>query len=74
MSGPQAGQFGYGRRGFARVSRGVPDDQLERSPGDPASVIDVGGGQLESGEHDHWMFRGADAHLEYYDGEVPPTH
>ena len=25
-------------------------------------------------EHDHWRFRGADAQLEYYDGEVPPTH
>jgi uncharacterized cupin superfamily protein len=23
---------------------------------------------------DKWMFRGADAHLEYYDGELPPTH
>ena len=25
-------------------------------------------------ERDRWRFRGADAHLEYYDGEVPPTH
>ncbi len=25
-------------------------------------------------ERDKWMFRGADAHLDYYDGEVPPTH
>ena len=23
-------------------------------------------------EHDHWMFRGAEAQLEYYDGELPP--
>jgi uncharacterized cupin superfamily protein len=31
-------------------------------------------GVWTGGEHDHWMFRGADAHLDYYDGEVPPTH
>jgi uncharacterized cupin superfamily protein len=25
-------------------------------------------------QRDKWMFRGAEAHLDYYDGEVPPTH
>lgn len=30
---------------------------------------------LWTGEkHDQWMFRSADAHVEYYEGEVPPTH
>lgn len=31
----QAGQFVHGRRGPLRISRGVPDHQLERSPDDP---------------------------------------
>jgi uncharacterized cupin superfamily protein len=31
-------------------------------------------GVWTGGEHDHWMFRGAGAHLDYYDGEVPPRH
>ena len=25
-------------------------------------------------ERDHWRFRGAEGHIEYYDREVPPTH
>jgi uncharacterized cupin superfamily protein len=25
-------------------------------------------------EHDHWMLRGAEAKLEYFDGELPPSH
>jgi len=25
-------------------------------------------------KRDQWMFRGADGHLEYYDGELPPKH
>ena len=25
-------------------------------------------------KRDQWMFRGADSHLEYYDGELPPKH
>lgn len=31
-------------------------------------------GVWTSEERDKWMFRGAQAHLEYYDGELPPTH
>jgi hypothetical protein len=46
----QAGQFVYGRRGPLRISLGVPDHQLERSSGDPAFVIDVANGRLESSE------------------------
>ena len=46
----QAGQLIHGRRGPLRIGRGVPDHQLERSSVDPAGVIDVANGQLESGE------------------------
>ena len=46
----QASQFIDGRRGPLRIGRGVPDHQLERSPGDPAGVVDVADGQLEPGE------------------------
>lgn len=31
-------------------------------------------GVWTSDKRDSWMFRGAAAHLDYYDGEVPPTH
>lgn len=31
-------------------------------------------GVWSGSEHDHWMFRGAEAHLDYYDGELPPKH
>lgn len=31
-------------------------------------------GVWTSDERDNWMFRGADAHLQYYDGELPPHH
>jgi len=40
----QASQFIYGCRGFVRISRGVSDDQLEWSSGDPAHVIDFANG------------------------------
>jgi hypothetical protein len=46
----QASQFIYGRRGLLWISRGVSDQQLESSSADPAGVIDVANGQLESGE------------------------
>ncbi len=46
----QASQFIYGRRGPLRISRGVSDHQLEWSSADPAGVIDLANGQLESGE------------------------
>ena len=47
----QASQFIYRRRSPLWISRGVSDHQLESSPGDPAGVIDVADGQLESGEY-----------------------
>ena len=31
-------------------------------------------GVWTSDEADGWMFRGAEAHLDYFDREVPPTH
>jgi hypothetical protein len=46
----QASQFIYGRRGPLWISRGVSDHQLEWSSDDPAGVIDLANGQLESGE------------------------
>ena len=46
----QASQLIDGCRGPPRIGRGVPDHQLEWSPADPAGVIDVTNGQLESGE------------------------
>jgi hypothetical protein len=46
----EAGQFVDRRRGPPRISRGVPDDQLNRSSADPADVIDFARAQLESGE------------------------
>ncbi|GHI03448.1 hypothetical protein Scel_17690 [Streptomyces cellostaticus] len=46
----QASQFIYGLRGPLWISRGVSDHQLEWSSDDPAGVIDVANGQLESGE------------------------
>ena len=38
------------RRGPLRISGGVPDHQLQRSSADPAGVIDLANGQLESGQ------------------------
>ena len=46
----QASQFVDRRRGPLRISRGVGDHQLKRSSGDPAGVVDVANGQLESGQ------------------------
>jgi hypothetical protein len=46
----RAGQLTYGRRGLLRVSGGVSDHQLKWASGDPAGVIDLTNGQLESGE------------------------
>ena len=46
----QTSQFIYGRRGPLWIRRGVSDHQLEWSSGDPAGVIDVANGQLESRE------------------------
>jgi hypothetical protein len=46
----QTSQFVYGRRGPLRVSRGVPNHQLEWPAGDPAGLIDFANSQLESGE------------------------
>ncbi|GGR27916.1 hypothetical protein GCM10010251_49940 [Streptomyces aurantiogriseus] len=46
----QASQLIYGRRGSLWISRGVPDHQLEWSSDDPAGVIDLANGQLESSE------------------------
>ena len=31
-------------------------------------------GVWTSEERDHWMFRAADAQVDYYDGELPPRH
>lgn len=31
-------------------------------------------GVWTSDERDHWMFRAADAGVDYYEGEAPPTH
>jgi hypothetical protein len=44
----QPSQFIYSRRGPLRISRGVSHHQLEWSSGDPAGVIDLANGQLES--------------------------
>ena len=46
----QPAEFFRGRDGPLRVSGGVPDHQLQWPPGDPAVLVDVGCGQLESGE------------------------
>ncbi|KQV14571.1 hypothetical protein ASC99_30925 [Kitasatospora sp. Root107] len=46
----QPGQFVHGRRGPLRISRGVPDHQLDRPATDPTGVVDVANGQLEAGE------------------------
>ncbi|GGQ17733.1 hypothetical protein GCM10010140_55080 [Streptosporangium pseudovulgare] len=46
----QASQFIYGRHGPLRVGRGVPDHEFEWSSADPAGVIDLANGQVESGE------------------------
>ena len=45
-----ASQFIYGHSGPLRISGSVPDHQLEWSSGDPAGVIDLVNGELESGE------------------------
>jgi hypothetical protein len=49
-SDAQASQFIYGCRSPAWIGRGVSDKELERSSDDPAGVIDVANGQLESSE------------------------
>jgi hypothetical protein len=46
----QASQFIDGRCGPLRVSRGVADHQLEGPSKDPAGVVDLVNGQLESSE------------------------
>jgi hypothetical protein len=46
----QASQVINGRRGAQGISRGVSDHQREWPSGDPARVIDVANGQLESRE------------------------
>ena len=46
----QASQLIDRRRGPLRIGGGVPDHQLEWSSADPAGVIDLANGQLESGE------------------------
>jgi hypothetical protein len=43
----QASQFIDGRGGPLRISRGVPDHQLEWPPADPAAVVNLANGQLE---------------------------
>jgi uncharacterized cupin superfamily protein len=45
------------------------------SAAEPAIAVYPDGGKVgvwSGDEHDHWMFRGAEAHLDYYDGEIPP--
>jgi uncharacterized cupin superfamily protein len=47
------------------------------SAAEPAVAVYPDGGKVgvwSGSEHDHWMFRGAEAHLDYYDGELPPKH
>jgi hypothetical protein len=46
----QTSQFIYGRSGSLCITGGVSDHQLEWSSDDPAGVIDVANGQLESSE------------------------
>jgi hypothetical protein len=46
----EASQFIYGRRCPLWISRGVSDHQLQWSSDDPAGVINVANGHLESSE------------------------
>jgi hypothetical protein len=46
----QSSQFNDGRSGSLCITGGVSDQQLERSSDDPAGIIDVTSGQLESSE------------------------
>jgi uncharacterized cupin superfamily protein len=46
------------------------------SAAEPSVCVYPDGGKVGvfASESDHWRFRAADGQVEYYDGEVPPTH
>jgi uncharacterized cupin superfamily protein len=46
------------------------------SAASPSVCVYPDGGKVGvwAGEADHWRFRAADGQVDYYDGEVPPTH